>query len=108
MTFWFVTRHPGAVDWAARHGLKARLIEHLDPDTISPGDTVAGSLPVHLAGQVCDRGGRYLHLELHVPPDLRGAALDADTMERLGARLTEFRVSRVGEVARPTPPNQEA
>jgi CRISPR-associated protein Csx16 len=96
MTVWFVTRHPGAVDWAARRGLDARVIPHLDPERIEPGDTVAGSLPVHLAARVCERGGRYLHLELHVPADLRGAALDADTMDHLGARLTEFRIERVG------------
>jgi len=95
MTFWFVTRHPGAVDWAARRGLEARVIPHLDPDTITPGDIVAGSLPVHLAARVCARGGRYFHLELHVPPELRGTALDADTMDALGARLTEFRVQRM-------------
>jgi len=99
MTVWFVTRHPGAVDWAARRGLDARLIAHLDPETVQPGDIVAGSLPVHLAARVCERGGRYFHLELTVPPDLRGAQLDADTMDRLGARLTEFRVERVAEVS---------
>lgn len=48
MTVLFVTRHPGAVDWTARRGLDAHLIPHLDPETIQPGDVVAGILPVHL------------------------------------------------------------
>ena len=47
MTIWFVSRHPGALDWAARHGIGyERHVAHLDPEEVSPGDTVIGSLLV--------------------------------------------------------------
>lgn len=71
MTIWFVSRHPGALDWAARHGIGyERHVAHLDPEEVSPGDTVIGSLPVHLAGEVCACGARYFNLSLNLPANL--------------------------------------
>jgi CRISPR-associated protein Csx16 len=94
MTALFVTRHAGAVDWAARQGLAARMVSHLDPADVGPGDVVMGTLPVHLAAEVCARGARYLHLTLDLPPEARGRDLTADDMARFGAKLEEFIVSR--------------
>jgi CRISPR-associated protein Csx16 len=94
MTSWFVTRHPGAVDWAGARGIEAKIVAHLDPATIHAGDVVMGTLPVHLAAEVCARGARYLHLNLDLPPEARGRDLTADDMDRFGATLTEFVVSR--------------
>lgn len=94
----FVTRHPGARDWAARHGHAGALtIAHLDRDLLAslrPGDQVLGSLPVSLAAEVCGKGARYFHLSLDVPPEARGRSLTADDMEGFGARLEEFVVTR--------------
>lgn len=95
MTTWFVTRHAGAAAWAARHGIAVdRLVDHLDTARIRAGDTVAGTLPVHLAAAVCARGARYLHLSLDVPAHLRGRDLDADAMEAAGARLEGYVIMR--------------
>ena len=94
MTNLFVTRHPGAVEWAMRQGLSAQMVAHLDPAAIQPGDVVMGTLPVQLAAEVCARGGRYLHLELDLPAEARGRDLSADDMDRFGAKLTSFRVQR--------------
>lgn len=96
MTAFFVTRHPGAVEWAARRGISARMVPHLDPADVASGDVVMGTLPIHLAAEVCARGGRYLHLELTLPPEARGRDLTADDMDRFGARLTGFHVLREG------------
>lgn len=98
MTTWFVTRHPGAVEWARRRGLQIdRQITHLDPDLIAPGDTVIGILPVNLAARVCEKGGRYLNLSLNLPPDARGRELSADELDSHGARLEPYVVeSRPG------------
>ncbi len=94
MTF-FISRHPGALEWAKCQGLKIdRCIVHLDPSEISSGDTVAGSLPVHLAAQVSARGARYLHLSVDLPEHARGRELTADELERFGARLESFVVGR--------------
>ena len=95
MTTWFVSRHPGALEWAARKGLQVdRFATHLDPVEVQRGDTVIGSLPVNLAAVVCQRGARYLNLSVVVPAELRGKELSADQLEKLGARLEEYRVER--------------
>ena len=95
MTTWFVSRHPGALDWAARQGIHInRPVDHLDVQSVANGDWVIGTLPIHMAAAVCERGARYLHLEINVPRELRGQELDAAQLDALGARLTEFRVTR--------------
>ena len=72
-----------------------RRVAHLDVSEVRPGDTVIGTLPVHLAAEVCARGARYLHLSLDLPPGLRGSELSADDMEACKARLEEYEVRRV-------------
>ena len=95
MTTWFVSRHPGALEWAARQGLQIdRFATHLNPAEVQPGDTVIGNLPVNLAGVVCQRCARYLNLSLSVPAEFRGKELSTDQLERLGARLEEYRVEK--------------
>ena len=93
MTTLFVSRHPGALDWAAGEGVAVdAVIAHLDLEIIRPGDVVIGTLPIHLAARVCERGGRYLHLSLELPPEQRGRELSAADLRRFGVRLEEFRV----------------
>lgn len=93
MSTYFVTRHPGARDWAIEEGYQIdAIVTHLDPAIIQLGDLVIGSLPVNLAAEVCACGGRYLHLSLDLPPALRGRELSAEQMRACGARLEEYRV----------------
>lgn len=95
MTTFFVSRHPGAMEWAASQGLAVdQLITHLDPSYVRSGDTVIGTLPVNLVAEVCARGARYLHLTLNLPTELRGKELSSDDMRQFGARTDEFRVVR--------------
>jgi CRISPR-associated protein Csx16 len=92
-TTYFVSRHPGAVEWARRQGLAVdHWLAHLDPAVVQPGDTVAGTLPIHLAAQVCAHGGRYLHLSLDLPAHLRGRELSVQDLDDAGARLEEFHI----------------
>lgn len=96
MTTYFVSRHPGARDWAESNGVHFDVcVPHLDPVLVQPGDTVAGTLPVHMAGIVCEQGGRYLHLSLELPPEARGRELSMDELFRYGARLEEFLVQKL-------------
>lgn len=98
MTTYFVTRHPGAKEWAARQGLKVdRLLDHLDPADIQPGDTVIGILPVNLAAEICARGGRYINISLDLPLSARGQELTADQLEAFRARLEEYAVHKTLE-----------
>ncbi len=103
MTTWFITRHPGARDWAAQQGLTIdRHAIHLDPADVAPGDTVIGSLPVHLAAAVCQRGARYLNLSLDLPASARGRELSSEELQACNARLEAFNVSAI-----PTTETQE-
>jgi len=94
-TTWFVSRHSGALEWAARQGVRVdRQVAHLDTGELKAGDTVIGTLPVNLAAAVCARGARYLNLSLDLPESARGRELTADELERFGARLEPFLVAR--------------
>jgi CRISPR-associated protein Csx16 len=105
MTVYLIARHAGAVEWIGRQGIRVEAtLPHLDINLVQAGDRVIGSLPVHLAAEVCARGGRYLHLSMDLPLEQRGVELTADDMDAAGARLEEFRVERVSG---PEEPNHE-
>lgn len=105
----FLSRHPGAVEWARRRGLVVdQWLAHLEVAQVQPGDTVIGTLPIHLAAQVCARGGRYLHLSLDVPPQWRGRELTADELEAAGARLEGFRIEAEEHLPRDATRTREA
>ncbi len=90
---WFVSRHPGAIDWATRQRLAIeRWVEHLDPTEVRSGDIVIGTLPVNLAAEVCNRGARYLHLSVATPLAWRGREMSADELLAVAAELRAFRV----------------
>lgn len=93
----FVSRHRGAADWARRRGIAARAVEHLDLNEVGRGMTVIGTLPVHIVAEICARGARYLHLALDLPPQARGREIDADEMDRYGARLVRIDATVVHE-----------
>ena len=98
MTTWFITRHPGARQWAERQGLHIDRHEaHLDPADVQSGDTVIGTLPVQLAAEICARGARYLHLSINLPAAARGKDLSADELKHYQARLEAFHVKKETE-----------
>ena len=94
----FVSRHPGAIEWARRYpwSRHAELVPHLDVTRLVPGDTVIGTLPVHLAAAVCARGAKYLHLALELSAHQRGQELTADELEFAGAHLIPYEVRAGG------------
>lgn len=97
MTVWFVSRHPGAKEWAVARGVEgARFIEHLDVRQVESGDVVIGTLPIHLAAAVCTRGARFVFLALDLPPAVRGGELLAADLDNYGARLIEYTAAEVG------------
>jgi CRISPR-associated protein Csx16 len=91
-TKYFVTRHDGAIQWAYKAGHKATKMTQFDVSIVQGGDIVIGTLPVHLAGEVLKRGGKYWHLSMEVPMEFRGKELTAEQMNEFGARLEEYRV----------------
>lgn len=93
MTTLFVSRHPGALQWMHQCGPAFDChVPHLDTAQVQRGDTVIGTLPVHLAAQVCARGAAYLHLVLVAPQQARGRELSAQELLALGATLQPFHV----------------
>lgn len=96
MAVWFVSRHPGAQDWARSQGLAIdHWCEHLDVAQVKPGDTVIGTLPVPDAADVFRQGAAYWHLTLRLPYELRGKELDVATLYSLGARLEQYQVGLI-------------
>ena len=95
MTTFFVSRHAGAVEWASTQDLGIDVwLEHLDAASVFPGDIVAGTLPVHLAAAVCERGAIYLHLAIDMPGQARGRELTAEQLKQMGSKLEKYDVSR--------------
>lgn len=95
MTIWFVSRHPGALEWARCHDVRFdRHAAHLDLTDVVADDTVIGSLPVNIAARVCELGAHFSNLSLDLPADARGRELSADELERYGARIESFDVRR--------------
>ncbi|MBF0185216.1 MAG: CRISPR-associated protein Csx16 [Magnetococcales bacterium] len=91
MTTYIVSRHAGALAWLEAQGVVADCqVEHLEPERIQPGDCVIGILPINLAAQVCARGGRYLHLAMHLPREWRGRELSMEEMMCCHVQLAEF------------------
>lgn len=96
MTTWFVSRHPGAIEWARQYGLRVdRLVSHIDSTQVQAGDTVMGTLPVQLAAAVCQQGATYFHLTLDLPAHWRGRELNAEELRHCNARLEAFEVRPV-------------
>lgn len=98
---YLVTRHSGAKAWVQARGIFFDHHQpHLNVDNIESGDTVIGTLPIHMVADICERGGRYFHLTLHVPHDVRGHELSQEQLDQYGATLEAFQVGRSEE----TPP----
>ncbi len=96
MTTYFITRHPGAIQWAKQQGIQVdQQLKHLDTSIIRKGDTVLGTLPVNLIAEVCKKGGKYYHLTLELPEDMRGKELTAEDMQKSHARLEAYSANKV-------------
>lgn len=96
MAVWFVSRHPGATDWARSQGIAVdHWATHLSVGEIAAGDIVMGILPVNLASVVCARGARYFNLSLDLSFASRGKELNMADLIAAGARLEEYSVSLV-------------
>jgi len=96
MTIYFVTRHPGALYWAKKHGIAFNQhCEHLDVADIKSGDKVIGSLPINLAAKVCVRGAEYWNLSIELPKEQRGKELSAEVLEQLSASIEEYKIEKM-------------
>lgn len=95
MITFFVSRHPGAIEWAQRRGFAVDyFVRHLDASSIASGDVVIGTLPANLAAAVSTRGAVYLHLSVGLPEEARDKELSAQDLDRFGAKVERLIVER--------------
>ncbi|ERF77488.1 CRISPR-associated protein Csx16 [Gallibacterium anatis] len=96
MTTWFISRHPGAIEWAKQQQLKIdRWESHLDNlNEINEGDIVMGTLPIHIAAEVCKKGAKFYFLSIDLPINFRGKELDREQMLNLESSLIQYYVQK--------------
>lgn len=95
-----VSRHAGAEQWFNEKGFEGDLVSHLTPEdlaNIKTGDRVIGTLPIHMAEQVCSKRGKYFHLSLNLPPEARGQELSPSDMDAFNAELKEYLIVKVDD-----------
>lgn len=95
MKTYFITRHSGAVEWAASKGFDVtETVEHVTDEFIEGldiNDVVIGILPYHLAARVCAKHAHFYNLAIPaIPQEYRGKELNAEQMEQFGACVTKY------------------
>lgn len=94
MNIYLVTRHPGAIEWLNKQGIKidAQFDHVSDINQFYAGDVVVGILPLALICRLNQRGVVYLHLSVSIPFEYRGKELTVEILEEFGAKLERFDV----------------
>jgi CRISPR-associated protein Csx16 len=94
---WFVSRHQGSIDWIKSQEIQVdRFCAHLaDDNWPCSGDTVIGSLPVHVIAKLNLAGVRFLHFELNLSELTRGLELTRARIEQMEVRMQEYMVWRI-------------
>ena len=96
MTVWFISRHQGAIDWIAQQSINIdRFKQHLDINDIQADDIVIGTLPIHLAAQVCEKGAKFYFLSVNVTKEQRGKELTAKQLTEQYCSLQPFFIQKL-------------
>ena len=67
MTTWFISRHEGAIEWVKQQNIQIdRFESHLNTSLVQTGDVVIGTLPIHLAAEICQKGAKFYFLSVNV------------------------------------------
>lgn len=97
MAVWFVSRHPGAMEWMKKqaHWKVDSWVSHLDVTQIQADDVVIGTLPIHLAEEVCSKGARFYFLIIPQTREQRGTELSDAQMVEMGCEIRPYHVKRL-------------
>lgn len=87
----FVSRQPGATEWAAEEHIPVdEFVKHPDMERINRGDTVIGTLPIQFIARLCELGAGYWLLNLDMPSAMRGRELYGNDIRARYAPLEGF------------------
>lgn len=94
---YFVSRHPGAIAWIKKQTewKVDAFITHLDIDTIKAGDIVLGTLPIHLAALVCQKGAEFYFLTVPQEENRRGTEYSIEEMLNMKCFLQRYEVNAI-------------
>ncbi|WP_044469482.1 CRISPR-associated protein Csx16 [Mannheimia massilioguelmaensis] len=96
MTTWFISRHTGAIEWTKQQPIQIdRFAEHLDIADVQADDTVIGTLPIHLAAEVCQKGAKFYFLSMNVARHQRGTELTCNQLVKQGCSLQPFYIEKL-------------
>lgn len=96
MSVWFISRHQGAIDWIKKQDICIDyFVTHVDVDMIQEQDIVIGTLPIHIAAQVCAKGARFYFLSVNVHSYQRGKELSVEELIQQGCKLEEFSIKKL-------------
>lgn len=95
MTTLFVSRHQGAIEWIKQQSIQVDVfVEHLNVEEIQADDVVIGTLPIHLAAEVCQKGAKFYFLSVNVAREQRGTELTCEQLEQQGCSLQQFYIEK--------------
>lgn len=96
MAVWFVSRHKGAVEWIKQKKIHIdHFVEHLDVSYIKAGDIIIGTLPIHLAAIVCEKGATFYFLSVNLSHKQRGTELTVDQLNHLNCSIQKFHIKKL-------------
>ena len=96
MTTWFISRHEGAIEWVKQQNIQIdRFESHLNTSLVQTGDVVIGTLPIHLAAEICQKGAKFYFLSVNVKPEQRGTELTAQQLVEQGCTLQAFHIQKL-------------
>lgn len=85
-----VSRHSGAIEWLRQNGIMGRVIAQASPDDIKDMNVI-GNLPLNLAAEAASVTAIVFDA---LPAEARGRDLSPEEMDRYGARLERYKVTK--------------
>lgn len=96
MAVWFISRHQGAIEWIKQQSIQIDHFEsHLDVEMIQADDVVIGTLPIHLAAKVCQKGATFYFLSVNVRSEQRGTELTAEDLIAQHCTIEPFYIQKL-------------
>lgn len=96
MTTWFISRHQGAIEWVKKQNILIdRFESHLDTSLVQAGDVVIGTLPIHLAAEICQKGAKFYFLSVNVKYEQRGTELTCEQLIEQQCSIQPFRIEKL-------------